>query len=440
MTADGQRVGRLVRRDAIVVAGYLLVIAFTGTTDGSPETFAPPWVMVLLLIVTVLPAAVRRLWPLPVFCWVLSATGAAILVDALRDPFLPAAFTLYTVAVEGRTDRWWQRWLPGLAILGLLVCAVLGLAPVRQDPAFWWTRGPGLILLGCAALLGAWELGRAARERRAFALRTAEELARRAVTEERLRIARELHDVITHSMGLIVVRAGVANHVVRTRPEDAHEALRVIEATGRGALTELRRMLGVLRSESGERLPAALGPAPGVEGLRELARRSGAELTARDLSALPEGVGLAVHRIVQEALTNVLRHAGPGATSRVSVLADDGVVRLTVSDDGPPRTPGRDNEPPRTPGRDNEPPRTPGRDNGPPRTPGRDHEPPRTPGRDNGPPLPEYAPEGHGIAGMRERVAVHGGTFTAGPRDGGGFEVRATIPYTPVAPHGEASA
>ncbi|MFI6286645.1 sensor histidine kinase [Streptomyces sp. NPDC051018] len=383
MTVDRQPGKRLMARDAIAVAAYLAVIASTGSADSVRDPAAPPWLLMVMVAATVLPTAVRRLWPLPVFGWVLAATCAAVLLDAVHDPFVPAAFALYTVAVESGTDRWWRRWLPGLAILALGLCAMLAVGPVREGN-FWWTGGPGLILLGFGALLGAWELGRAARERRAFAVRTAEQLAQRAVTEERLRIARELHDVITHSMGLIVVKAGVANHVVRSRPGDldvAHDALRVIEATGRGALTELRQMLGVLRSQSGERLPAALGPAPGVEDLPELARRAGAELRTGKLDGLPEGVGLTVYRIVQEALTNVLRHAGPGAASRVSVQDADGEVWITVSDDGPPAT---------------------------------------------------AAPvEGHGIAGMRERVALYGGRFTAGPRGGRGFEVRATLPYVP---------
>ncbi|MFE0427282.1 sensor histidine kinase, partial [Streptomyces sp. NPDC058953] len=284
----------------------------------------------------------------------------------------------------GERSPWGRRWLPGLAILAIGGCALL--VPLRTDLALWWSGGPGLLLLGCAALVGAWELGRAAHERRAFAVRTARQHAQRAVADERLRIARELHDVVTHSIGLIVVRAGVANHVVRSRPEEAHEALRVIEATGRGALTELRHMLGVLRSPvTGERVPAALAPVPGVAGLPALARRSGAELATDGLEGLPAGVGVTVYRIAQEALTNVLRHAGPGTPCRVAVRvgpARDSVL-LLVEDDGPPCRP---------------------------------------------------APEGHGIAGMRERAAVYGGVLTAGPRDGGGFTVRAELPYAPEEP------
>ncbi|MFC8826050.1 sensor histidine kinase [Streptomyces sp. NPDC057137] len=388
MTADS-RVGR----DALVVLVYALLLASTGSpapatpgaeAAGGPEV--PLWLRLSLVAAATLPVALRGLAPLPVFCWVTGVSAVAVVCDALWDPLLPAAFALYTVTVTREGRRWWERWLPGLAILPLAVAGLL--APAGRADAYWWSAGPGQLLLGFAALLAAGELGRAVRERRALVLRTGQQMAQRAVTEERLRIARELHDVVTHSMGLIVVKAGVANHVVRTRPEEAHDALRIIEATGRGALTEMRHMLGVLRSDTtGERLPAALGPVPGPGALPELARGAGAELTAEGLDGLPEGAGLAVHRIVREALTNVLRHAGPEAPCRVRVTAADGVIRIEVVDDGPPaETVGR----------------------------------PRHEIRQG---------EGHGLVGMRERVALYGGTFTAAPRDTGGFAVRATLPY-----------
>ncbi|MEU9605202.1 histidine kinase [Streptomyces sp. NPDC048057] len=382
MTAHGRPKAALVGRDGLAVAAYLLLVSTTGAagSTGAGSSALPDGLASLLVLVTVAPLVVRRLWPLPVFGGVLAATCVGVLLGAVHDPFVPAAFALYTVAVQGAREHWWQRWLPALAVGALSLCALV--APLREGRGAWWTSGPGLLVLGFGVLLGAWELGRAASERRAFAIRTAEQLAQRAVTEERLRIARELHDVVTHSIGLIVVKAGVANHVVRTRPDAANDALRVIEGTGRDALTELRRMLGVLRaSDTGERVPAQLAPAPTVAELPELAARAGAELTVGDLEGLPEGVGLAVYRIVQESLTNVLRHAGPGTPCRVAVDSDGTAVRLVVADDGPPGGP---------------------------------------------------APDGHGIVGMRERVALYGGVFAAGPRAPRGFEVRATIPYERV--------
>jgi signal transduction histidine kinase len=204
------------------------------------------------------------------------------------------------------------------------------------------------------------------------------------VSEERLRIARELHDVVAHSMSLIAVKAGVANHVAASRPEEAADALRVIEDTSKQALTEMRRVLGVLRTDDAPR--DELAPAPGLGNLPELAERaaSAGVRVILDLRAdpdLPTGVSLSGYRIVQEALTNVIRHAAP-ARCAVTVTARDGEVRIEVVDDGAGR----------------------------------------------GVPPAEHHP-GHGLAGMRERALACGGEFTAGPHSGSGFRVNARLPY-----------
>ncbi|MFI0709535.1 sensor histidine kinase [Streptomyces inhibens] len=378
---------RLIVLDCAAVLAYTAVLLLTGSAGTAPvpeppSDGPPPWEQLVLMATVTVPIAVRRIWPLPVFGVVTVVTAVAVARDAVWDPLLPAACALYTVALTSPLRRWWERWLPYLTIALLCVAGALGV--VRAEQPYWRTGGPGLLLLGFAALLGAWQLGGAVRQRRAYAARVAEHLAQRAVAEERLRIARELHDVVTHSMGLIAVKAGVANHVVRTRPEEAHDALRVIESTSRDALTDMRRMLGVLRSDTdGERLPpAARGPVPGPGDLAELAERAGAELSVRGVEGLPDGVGLTVYRIVQEALTNVIRHAPVGTRCRVVIEANGHKVRIDVTDDG-----SRHAEP----------------------------APPR--------------PGGHGIVGMRERVAMYGGTFAAGPRPEGGFAVTATVPY-----------
>ncbi|WP_261953660.1 sensor histidine kinase [Streptomyces nigrescens] len=383
---------RLSRRQLIVLDGaavlaYTAVLLLTGSAGSAPAPDPPsdgpsPWEPLVLMAAIAVPIAVRRVWPLPVFGVVTFVTAVAVARDAVWDPLLPAASALYTVALTSPLRRWWERWLPYLTIT--LLCLTGALGAVRAEQPYWQTGGPGLLLLGFAVLLGAWELGGAVRQRRAYAARVAEHLAQRAVAEERLRIARELHDVVTHSMGLIAVEAGVANHVVRTRPEEAHDALRVIESTSRDALTDMRRMLGVLRSDAdGARLPpAARGPVPGPGDLARLAERAGAELSVRDVEGLPDGVGLTVYRIVQEALTNVIRHAPAGAPCRVVVEANRQEVRIDVTNDGGHRAE------------------------------------PAPPGSG-----------GHGIVGMRERVAMYGGTFAAGPRPQGGFAVTATVPY-----------
>jgi signal transduction histidine kinase len=215
-----------------------------------------------------------------------------------------------------------------------------------------------------------------------------EERARQAVTEERLRIARELHDVVAHALSVVAVQSGVAHHVIGTRPEAAGKALAVIEATSRDALDEMRRLLGVLRRPS-DAGPGALGPAPGLADLGDLVEqvRSAGLDVALDLPpeppAAPASLQLTVYRIVQEALTNVLRYGGPSA--RVTVAAGEGALTVEVTDAGRP-----------------------------------------------GPPLPAEVHGGHGLLGMRERAAMFGGLVEAGPVPGGGFRVRARLPLTPL--------
>lgn len=370
--------------DCAFVFAYAAALLLTGSTAEAPTSASPsptpvPWERLVLVAAATAPVALRRIWPLPVFLTVLAVTVVAVVRDATWDPFLAAAFALYTVALTVPSHRWWQRWLPGLALAALALAGAAGAA--HAGDAYWWRGGPGLLLLGFIALLAAWQLGRAARQRRAFAVRAAEQLAQRAVTEERLRVARELHDVVTHSMGLIAVKAGVANHVLHVRPQETHDALQVIERTSRTALNDMRRMLGVLRAPEGEQQPASLGPVPGAAALVELVGQAGAQLTMRGVENLPDGVALAVHRIVQEALTNVAKHAAPESRCRVEVVANGRDVRIDITDDGGGRAP-----------------------------------------------LTRKA-GGHGLVGMRERVAMYGGTLTTGPRPQGGFAVHASLPY-----------
>jgi len=243
------------------------------------------------------------------------------------------------------------------------------------------------------ALFGAaWLGGVAMRSRSATALaRLAEaderaeahrQHAARAVAEERLRIAQELHDVVAHSMSVIAVQAGMGAHVIDRQPERARQALETISHTSRSTLVEMRRLLGVLRGEDGDR--AAL-PAPGladVDALVEQVRAAGlpVELDVEGAGGdVPRGVDLSAYRVVQEGLTNVIKHAGP-AHAQVRVRYGTGAVEVEVTDDG------RGIAAPAVNG-------------------------------------------GHGLMGMRERVAVWGGTLDVGPTDGGGFHVHAVLPY-----------
>jgi signal transduction histidine kinase len=225
-------------------------------------------------------------------------------------------------------------------------------------------------------------------ERTAALERARAESARRAVIEERLRLARELHDVVAHSISVIAVQSGVGAHVAHTQPEEAAKALAAIEATSRAALTELRRLLGVLREEGEPQ--GSLAPVPGLADLDALVAevaKVGVGVRVRvegTPSQLPVGVDLSAYRIVQEALTNVVKHAGT-ARAQVTIGYRDHEVMVEVSDDGQGVIPPTDNG---------------------------------------------QARVGHGLIGMRERVAAFGGDLEVGPRPGGGFRVAARLPLT----------
>jgi signal transduction histidine kinase len=231
----------------------------------------------------------------------------------------------------------------------------------------------------CGAYLG--ELrARAAHSRREQELETG-----RAVAEEQARVGRELHDVIAHTLSVIVIQAGAADDVFDTSPDRARQALRSIGSAGRQALAELRRVLAAVRPQAGEE--EGWAPQPGLSGLGALlaqVRVAGLTVTARvdgasvDLSA---GVDLAAYRIVQEALTNTLKHARAD-TAEVNVRYGPAGLLLEVTDDGQPIAPAGQRGP--------------------------------APGR--------------GLIGIRERAALHGGTCAAGPRPGGGFGVRVSFP------------
>ncbi|TDD59751.1 sensor histidine kinase [Actinomadura rubrisoli] len=347
---------------------------------------APALLPVAVIAATGLPLAVRRIWPVPAFAAVLTASVLSLFLDLAWDSCAAAAYALYPVALT----RPRRRWIPTPLIGVLSAFVILGGAVV--GPTGWQAQRSAALLLGLAVLGASWTLGRAVRERRAHAARAARQIADRAVTDERLRIARELHDVVAHSMSLIAVKAGVAVHVAEARPEEALDALRVIETTSRGSLAEMRHLLGVLRADTAPETAqeAARAPAPDLSALTGLAERAAMAgvRVALDVRAgeLPESVALSAYRIVQEAVTNVVKHAAP-AHCRVLVHADGHRLRIEVTDDGPGVR--------------------------------------VLPGG--------VAPgEGHGLIGMRERVMMYGGDFTAGPRPQGGFAVSAAFPYDPI--------
>jgi signal transduction histidine kinase len=375
---------------AVVAAGVgVATLATVLPFDpGSPRA----WAAYLLVLAHTLPIAVRRRWPLPVLAWGL-ATGVAFAALRLNLVSLSFAVLIYVYTVAARCPR--RRSLAGLAATEA-VLVLVWLARPRS------IGDGGTLLLDGLIMAAGWWLGDGTRRRqeavdtarrRAAELEQArEELARRAVTEERLRIARELHDVVAHSMSIIAVQSGVGVHVIDSRPDEARKALVAVEATSRQALVEMRRLLGVLRQEAEAR--GGLAPAPGLAQVESLAAEvasAGVRVEVRiegTPSELPAGLDLSAYRIVQEALTNVVRHAGP-ATARVAVRYAPDQVAVEVTDDGKGLQP---------------------------------------PSAAAGPFRPASSPVGHGIVGMRERAALYGGTLEAGPLPGGGFRVAASLP------------
>ena len=373
---------------AAAVGAVGLATAVASDTVGTGRT---PWRALdgfgyLLLVVGPLALVARRRWPLGVLAVV---EAVSLAYSARRYPEGGTGFTafvaLYTLAVMVE-----RRWLVVAATAVAVALSVLmevvfyGTTMVEGEPLY----------VAIVVLSAAW-LGEAVRNRRAYvaelrdraeqAERTREEEARRRVVEERMRIARELHDVVSHSIGVISVQAGVAAHLLERRPDKAGQALATIRHASDEALGELHAMLGVLRQPDGR---APLAPVPGLAQLGALvAQAEGAGLQVAvavdgGTGRLPPAVDLACYRIVQESLTNVVRHAGAHRAT-VTVTAAGEALVVEVADDGA----GAGAAPN---------------------------------GSGNG--------AGQGIVGMRERVLALGGTLEAGPRPEGGFRVRASLP------------
>lgn len=367
-----------------------------------------------LTVVGALPYLLRRRAPLAVLV-VAAAPLLALMYlgypsGILGSGLFVAAFSV--AALRGRR----QVVAAAIVILTLLT----GVAVVTPGYLRVGELGVNLVLFG-----GALALGEATRTRRLYvealeerarsaereavlaersvvsAEREREEAARRAVSEERLRIAQELHDIVAHSLGVIALQAGVGAHVIASDPAEAKESLVAISTTSRETLSEIRRILGALRGPDGE---LTYAPAPGLDDLDALAgtvSAAGVPVTVRvegRREGLPAGVDLTAYRIVQEALTNVLRHAGP-ARAEVVIRHLPGCLEIEVLDDGAGGVGAAAGA---------------GADRGAGAFPG------------GGGAAP---PGGHGLLGMRERVGVWGGSLATGVREEGGFAVRARLPF-----------
>jgi signal transduction histidine kinase len=322
---------------------------------------------IIWLIAGVLPVLVRRAYPLVTF--VLSAalvisyyhSGSPSGPSAIVPVFLLVSLAYHRGAIVG-------------GIAGTAVCLGIGVLVALRDPAALVNPSIFGVLVLALAAVAIGTAGRTQRSARVATRERAEAEDRRRVEEERLRIAREVHDVVAHSLAMINVQAGVAAHVADRRPEQAKEALLAIKEASRTALADLRATLNVLRSGEGR------APTPGLNQLPELvATASSAGLTVTaggDTDALPAPVDVAAYRIVQESLTNVVRHAEGADTVRIEFARTPEELRITITDNG-----------------------------------------------HGGAPKP-----GNGLRGMAERAQALGGSATAGPGERGGFVVDARLP------------
>ncbi|GIF16985.1 sensor histidine kinase [Actinoplanes teichomyceticus] len=368
---------------AVAVSFVCLLAALAAPVDGRPAE--PGWLSLIAALVIALPIAARRRWPYPVAITVTVATALALAIEVIPSfaapgPACALALAFYTFGAAARDRRAFAVEAACSFLIGLGMVVPMLLAghsdPAPDSPSAILAVLFGGLVIGPSAILG-FAIG----ERRAQNAQRSEQLRREATIQERLRLARELHDIIAHTMTLIVVKASVGNHVAEADPAEARDALRVIEKTGRAAMLEVRKMLDTLREET------SFAPTPGLDDLPELvelASLGDARVTltverpeGAAAAEMPDSVQLAVYRIVQEAVTNVVKHAAP-AHCQVTVMVGCSDVRVEVTDDGKRE--------------------------------------------------PTMNRTGHGLIGMRERVALHGGTFDAGPRAGGGFSVTALLP------------
>jgi signal transduction histidine kinase len=385
------RVAKMVRNPRVqgagdaVLAFVLAATSLLGVLTGDPSWGRSKPIGVALALASTAPLAWRARRPLLVAAIVLGANAWSIFAAAPQQaafqPFLALVLAAYSVGsrAEGRRALWVPPVL-AVAVIPVFVAAVhYGQSAGNAIPSFVW-------------LVVAWVVGRSVRSwgRKNVALEIAnreleqqrELQAQAAVMVERGRIARELHDVVAHNVSMMVVQAGAATRVLDGEQPDVRNALDVIATAGRETVDEMRTLLGVLRSDDG---PAALKPQPGLADLEHLAgtvREAGLPVLLRiegEPPSLPPALDLSAFRIVQEALTNTLKHAGP-AQAVVTVRYTDGAVELEIADNGRGPSGGRST--------------------------------------------------GHGLVGMRERAAMFGGELEAARASEGGFIVRARLPLT----------
>ncbi|MFN3216897.1 MAG: sensor histidine kinase [Acidimicrobiales bacterium] len=335
--------------------------------------------------------ALRRRRPVAVLALVAVTTWMFWVNDYATNFDAAMLIAIYSVMANEPNRR--KAWTAAGALIGLSATVILsGIISDVEDIGF------GSLAAIVTVLSVATAIGDSMWNRRAYLaeVEARAELAeserrrdaQRAVVDERTRIARELHDVVAHSMSVMVVQAGAARRMLAIDPDRAADALRTIETTGRESMHEMRRIVGVLRSDDQH----SLEPQPDLRDIDDLVarcREAGMDIELRrngTIDVVPAGLSLTAYRIVQEALTNVFKHAGP-ASAVVAISADDHILALEIVDDGRGASTALDE-------------------------------------RD----------AGHGLVGMRERIVLYGGTLTVGPRRDGGFAVTAELPLSSTAP------
>ncbi|MFE3945984.1 sensor histidine kinase [Streptomyces sp. NPDC059118] len=380
---------------AVVLLGLSGVSMASFPKAGLERVAGVPIVLGLCLVVALRRRAPEKMLLLAIAMGV-AQLGTGVGPGVMNFALLVIVFTVATVG---------ERWASRLALVCSLCAA--GLSKLRwpaEVPRAGWAEEVFIVVVLTVPFVLAWVLGDSMRTRRAYFSQLEERAARLerereaqskvAVAAERARIARELHDVVAHNVSVMVVQADGAAYVMDAAPDQAKQALETISSTGRQALAEMRRLLGVLRTgdaqESGEYVPQ---PDVGqIEDLIEQVRQTGLAVDFKiegTPRSLPSGVELTAYRIVQEALTNTRKHGGPDAGASVRLVYFDDGLGLLVEDDGR----------------------------------GAAHELYEDGGADGA---------GHGMIGMRERVGMVGGTLDAGPRPGGGFRISALLPLKPA--------
>jgi signal transduction histidine kinase len=355
---------------AIAGAGLIAVAAWDPAGLTGIRISGPPWLLVLLPLLIGAALALRRRAPLLMWTAIWAGITLQVLITRHTPPSLALTFVMFAGAYSVGAHASLRRAAAGLAIPALSWALISRLGGAS----------PGSSLIPLLAFWLGGVLVRARRQAASLAARNGalQRQAERAAAAERTRIARELHDIVAHHLSVVVLQAAGA----RASGKAAEAALEKIEHSGRQALTETRRLLGVLRESAEE---TGLTPQPGVGELEVLAQSVRAAGLPVNLvisgapAALPAAVDVSVYRIVQEALTNVLKHAGPARADVTIGCADEAVI-IEITDNGTRE------------------------------------------------PRDWTQAGGHGLAGMRERAAIFGGELRAGPRPGGGFAVRARLP------------